>query len=87
MIILILANYINEIDILQDTLQKNSVLIFTHELNKNIRISFLDILIITKNNNDNFTTSTYKNSLITTPVPSILKVNASSDIKKELLLT
>ena len=55
--ILILTNNINEINILQDTFQKNSVLNFTHELNKNNKISFLDILIDT-NNNNNFTTST-----------------------------
>ena len=34
--ILILANNINEINILQDTFQKNSVLHFTHELNKKL---------------------------------------------------
>ena len=33
--ILILANNINEINIIQDTFQKNSVLNSTHELNKN----------------------------------------------------
>ena len=55
--ILILSNNINEINILQDTFQ-NSVLNFTHELNKNNKISFLDVLIDT--NNNNFTTSTYK---------------------------
>ena len=55
----ILANNINEITILQDTFQKNAVLNFTHELNKNNKISFLDVLIGT-NNNNNFTTSTYK---------------------------
>ena len=57
--ILILANNINEINILQDPFQKNSVLNFTHELNKSNKISFLDVLIDT-NNNNNFTTSTYK---------------------------
>ena len=57
--ILILANNINEINILQDTFQKYSVLNFTHELNKNNKISFLVIFIDT-NNNNNFTTSTYK---------------------------
>ena len=51
--------HINEINI-QDTFQKNSVLNFTHELNKNNEISFLDVLI-DSNNNNNFTTSTYKN--------------------------
>ena len=44
---------------LQDTFQNNSVLNFTHELNKNNKISFLDVLI-DANNNNNFTTSTYK---------------------------
>ena len=58
--ILILTNNINEINVLQDTFQNISVLTFTHELNKNNKISFLDVLIDT-NNNNNFTTSTYKN--------------------------
>ena len=57
--ILILANNINEINILQDNFQKSLVLNFTHELNKNNKLSFLDVLIDT-NNNNNFTTSTYK---------------------------
>ena len=39
--------------------KNNSVLNFTHELNKNNKISFLDVLI-DANNNNNFTTSTYK---------------------------
>ena len=39
--------------------KKNSVLNFTHELNKNNKISFLDVFIDT-NNNNNFTTSTNK---------------------------
>ena len=56
---LIFTNNINEINKLQDTFPKNSVLNFTHELNKNNKISFLDVLIDT-NNNNNFTTSTYK---------------------------
>ena len=56
--IFILTNNINEINILQDTFQKNSVLNFTHELNKSNKISFLDVFIDT--NNNNFTTSTYK---------------------------
>ena len=83
--ILILTNNINEINILQDTFQNNSVLNFTHEINKNNKISFLDVLI-DANNNNNFTTSTYKNPLVTTPVPSTLKVNAPSDIKKQLFI-
>ena len=82
--ILILADNINKINILQDTFQKNSVLNFTYELNKNNKISFLDVLI-DNNNGNNFTTSTYKNPLVITPVPSTLKVNAPSDIKKAII--
>ena len=74
----------NAINIRQDTFPKNSVLIFTHELNKNNEISFLDVLIAT-NNNNNLTTSTYKTPLVITPVPSTLKVNAPSDIKKAII--
>ena len=40
----------------QDTSQKTSVINFTHKLNKNNKISFLDVLIDT--NNNNFPTST-----------------------------
>ena len=59
--ILILAKDINEINIPQDTFQKNSILNFTPELNKNNQICFLDALIDTNNNNDNkFITPTYK---------------------------
>ena len=55
--ILILANDTNEINI-QDTFRKCSVLNFTPE-KKNNKISFLDVLIDTSNNNNNsFTTST-----------------------------
>ena len=82
--IFILANNINKISILQDTFWKNSVLNFIQGLNKNNKISFLDFLIDT-NNNNNFTTSTYKKPLIITPVPSTLKVNAASDIKKAII--
>ena len=57
--ILILANNWNEINIPQDAFQKNSVLNFTHELNKNNKIFFLNVLIDT-NNDNKFTTSTYK---------------------------
>ena len=56
--ILILTNDINEINILRDTFQKNSVVNFIHELNKNNKISFLDVLIDTNNNCNNFTIST-----------------------------
>ena len=55
-----LTNDIKEINILQDTFQKHSLLNFTHELNKNDKIFFLDVLIETNNKNDNFTSSTYK---------------------------
>ena len=69
------------------TPSKKLILNFTHELNKNNKISFLDILIDNDNYN-NFTTSTYKKKpLIITPVPSTLKVNVPSDIKKQLLIT
>ena len=61
--ILILANNIDEINILQDIFQKHSILNFTHELNKNNKISFLDVLIDSNNNNNkNFITSTNKKS-------------------------
>ena len=50
MTILILTNDINEINMLQNIFQKNSILNFTHELNKNNKISFLDVLIKTNNN-------------------------------------
>ena len=49
--ILILADNYNEINILQDTFPKNSVLNYTHELNKNNKICFLDVLIDNNNNN------------------------------------
>ena len=41
--ILILVNDINEINIRQDIFKKNLVFNFTHELNKNNKISFLDV--------------------------------------------
>ena len=45
--IFILANDVNEINMLLATFQKNSVLNFTHALNKNNKIFFLDVLIYT----------------------------------------
>ena len=44
------------------TFQKNSISNFIHELNKNNKISFLDVPIDDNNNNDNynFITSIYK---------------------------
>ena len=43
--------------------KKKSVLNLTHELNKNNKFSFSNVLIGT-NNNNNFPTSTYKKTLI-----------------------
>ena len=60
--ILMLDKFIKEINMQQNTFPKNSVLNFTHELSKNNKISFLDVLIDI-NNNNNFTTSTYKKTL------------------------
>ena len=109
---LILTNDINEINIRHP---KNSVFNFTRGLNKNNKISLLDVLIETNINNNCFPISIYKKkqqqktkkkqnktnqptknkqtknnkktTLITTPVPSTLKVNAPSDIKRQLLIT
>ena len=39
---------------------KNLVLNSTHELNKNNKMSFFDVPIKTNNNNNCFTTSSYK---------------------------
>ena len=72
--IIILANNNNEINILQHTFEINSDLNFTHELNKNNKIPFCDILIDT-NNNNNITNATYKKKRpVISPVPSTLKV-------------
>ena len=57
---LIISNNNNEINILQDIFRKNSFHNFTHELNKNNKLFFLDVLIDTNNNNNKLTTSTYK---------------------------
>ena len=54
---------------------------FTHKLNKNNKISFLDVLIDT-NNNNNFTNSTYKNPSCNNSCTLNFKVNVPSDIKK-----
>ena len=84
--ILSLANDNNEINI-QDTFQKNSVINFNHELNKNNKISFLDVLININNNIDNITVSTCKKQRkITTPVSSTFKMNVPSDIKKKAVI-
>ena len=77
--ILIITNNTNEINILPDTFPKISVLNFTHELNKNNKVPFLDILIDT--NYNNLTISTCKKLLITILVLLTLKMNAPSDIK------
>ena len=57
------------------------------ELNKNNKISFLDVIIDTNNKDNNFATSTYKTPPITTPVPSTLKMNSPFRYKKQLLIT
>ena len=80
--IIILTNDANEINI-QDTFQKNSVLNFTNDLNKN-SISLLDVLIET-NNNNSFTTYIYRN-----PTNNSWTLNFKSEcpnIKKQLLIT
>ena len=78
--ILILAYDTNEMNILEDIFPKISVHNFIHELNKNNKISFLDILNETNKNNNSFTPSSYPPPLITIPVRSTLKVNAPSDL-------
>ena len=70
---------------LQDIFQKNSVLNSIYELNKNNKISFLDVLIEINYNNNCFTTSTYKTPQITTLVPLTLKVNTPSNIKRAII--
>ena len=65
--------------------QNSPVLNFTHELNKNNKIPLSDVLIDVKNNN--FTTSTYKKPTNNNACNLNLKVNAPSDIKKQLLIT
>ena len=86
--ILITANDINEINILQDTFKKNSVLNFTHKLNKNNKISILDVLIDTNNNNNNnFTTSTYKNPTYDNSCTLNFKSDCPFWYKKQLLIT
>ena len=60
--IFILANSINEINILRDTFQRNSVLNLTHELNKNNKIFFLDVLIDTNKYNNSITKKSSNNN-------------------------
>ena len=45
---------------LQDTFEKNSVPYFTHDVNKNNKIPFLDVLIDTTTYNDKLTLTTYQ---------------------------
>ena len=61
--------------------KKKTVLNFTNELNKNNKIPFLDVLIIT-NNKYNFTTTTYEKTLIITPLPTTLKIEFPIRYKK-----
>ena len=56
--ILVLTEKVSDIEDLKQVLHSNSVLTFTHELNVNNKIPFLDVLIDT--NGHNFETSTYK---------------------------
>ena len=57
--ILLLTNSIDEINIIQETFQNNSVINFPQEININNKISFLCVLIDTSNI-DRFTTYTYE---------------------------
>ena len=59
--ILLLTNSTDEINMIQETFQNNSVLNFSQETNINNKIPFLGVLIGTSNI-DRFTTSTYKKS-------------------------
>ena len=63
---------------------KKSALNFTHELNKNNKISFLDVLIDT-NKNNNFTTSTYKKHSNNNTCTLRFKSECPSDIKKAII--
>ena len=65
--ILILANDITEIKVL-DIFQKNSVLNFTIEQNKNKKIPFSDVLIDTNNNNNNDNNSNNNNNDFNTSI-------------------
>ena len=66
--------------------KKSSVLkFFTHELNKNNKISFLDVLIDT--NNNNFTTSTYKKASNNNSCTLNFKSERPFRYKKQLLIT
>ena len=56
--IIILANNIDYVHELKNILQKESVLTFSHELNINNKIPFLDVLV--DSSNGKFTTSPYK---------------------------
>ena len=57
--ILLLINSTDEINMIQETFQNNSVLNFTQEININNKIPFLGVQIDISNI-DRFTTSTYK---------------------------
>ena len=83
--ILILVYDINEKNIRRDTVRKNSVLNFIQELKKNNRISFQMFSLILTIIITSLLLLT-KKTLIITYVPSILKVNALSDIGKHLLI-
>ena len=61
-------------------LKKKSSLNFTHKLNKNQKIPFLDVLIdtTTTTNNNNLITSTDKKKIQINPVPSTLNTYLSN---------
>ena len=79
--ILVLTKSIDEINIIQETFQNNSVLNFTQEININKKIPFLGVQIDT-NNIDQFTTSKYKTLPTLIPAPPISIVNALSVINE-----
>ena len=81
--ILFLTNITYEINTLQETDQNNSVLNFTQEININNKIIFLGVLI-DKNNNDRFITSTYKKTTNINSCTLNFQSNAPSAIKEQL---
>ena len=80
--IFLLTNSTDEVNIIQEIFQNNSVLNFTQEININNKIPFLGVLIDTSNIVQ-FTTSTYKNLRTLIPAPSISIANAPSIIKEQ----
>ena len=82
--ILLLINCTDEIDLIQEIFQNDSVLNFTQEININNKIPFVGVLIETSNI-DRFTTSAYKIYLPTLiPAPLISIVTAAFSYKRTL---